>query len=514
MNPQDPEPLEETLLSLAASCDEALADGRAPDPQRAALVPEEHRSDLQGRIDCMRLLRQAWAGDSGATPGGARPSSAPTLTAGTETSVSSPGTRAQYIGRFEVHCELGRGGFGVVFLAHDPILRRDVALKVPRTEAFLDPQLRARLHREATIAAGLDHPNIVPIYEAGEVGPVCYIASAYCPGVTLAAWLKQRTVLAPFRDAATLVATLAEAVHYAHSRGVVHRDLKPANILLASPGVVSGQRPADSPLTTRPASLTTHQPRITDFGLAKQLDDKNGLGQPLTRAGAIMGTPEYMAPEQAGTAAGPVGPATDVYALGVILYELLAGRPPFQGDSTLDVLRQIETAEPVRPGRLRPKLPRDLETICLKCLQKESRRRYAGADALAADLRHFLAGKSVQARPVSQGEKLWRWCRRKPLLAALLSSVTLLLFFVAVGAPLAAFLWRQQRDEARQNERLASSAERNAREKLWQSDLHQAELWRSAKQFGQRFQGLEVLREAWSYSNRRPYATRPSLAWH
>jgi serine/threonine protein kinase/WD40 repeat protein len=483
MNPKDAEPLEETLLSLAASCDEALADGRAPDPTQAVLVPEEHRSDLESRIECMRLLRQAWAPDGGATPGRPRPSTAPTAT-GTEPSVSSRVSPATHIGRFIVCRELGRGGFGVVFLAHDPLLRREVALKVPRTEAFLDPQLRARLHREATIAAGLDHPNIVPIYEAGEAGPVCYIASAYCPGVTLAAWLKEQTVLASFRDAATLMATLAEAVHYAHSRGVVHRDLKPANVLLqsaerGSPGEEANARPS---APSAIANLQSAIPRIADFGLARHLDDKNGLAQALTHAGTIVGTPEYMAPEQAGIAAEPVGPAADVYALGVILYEMLAGRPPFQGDSMLDILRQVETAEPLSPGRLRPKLPRDLETICLKCLEKESRRRYPGADALAADLRRFLAGEPVQARPVSQGEKLWRWCRRKPLVAALLASVTLLVLVVAVGTPLAAFWWRQQRDEAI--------------ERLRQSYLDQAELGRSSKQSGQRFQGLEVLNQA------------------
>jgi serine/threonine protein kinase/WD40 repeat protein len=495
MNPEDAEPLEDTLLSLAASCDEALADGRAPDPRQAALVPEEQRSDLERRIDCMRMLRQAWASDSGTKHSSAHPSGAPTII-GTEPILSPSATPATHIGRFEVCRELGRGGFGVVFLAHDPLLRRDVALKVPRTEAFLDPELRARLHREAATAAGLDHPNIVPVYEAGEAGPVCYIASAYCPGVTLAAWLKEQKAPASLRDAATLTATLAEAVHYAHSRGVVHRDLKPANILLVSGGVVSGESPADSPLTTHHSPLTTYQPKITDFGLAKLLDEKNGADQPLTRADAIVGTPEYMAPEQAGTAAGPVGPATDVYALGVILYEMLTGRPPFQGDSTLDILRQVETAEPVPPGRLRSRLPRDLETICLKCLEKESRRRYPGADALAADLRRFLAGEPVHARPVSQGEKLWRWCRRKPVVAALLASVTLLALVVAVGTPLAAVFWREQRDEARHNERRAENAEQETLDKLWQSNLNQAELRRLSKQSGQRFKGLELLREA------------------
>src|SRR5262249_55194648 len=291
---------------------------------QSALVPEEYRSDLEGRIDCMRMLRQAWSGDSAAIPGKARLSRAVTAL-GTEASMSPSMTPPTHIGRFEVCRELGRGGFGVVFLAHDPLLRRDVALKVPRAESFLDPQLRLRLHREATIAASLDHPNIVQVYEAGEAGPVCYIASAYCPGVTLAAWGKEQRAPGPVRDAATLTATLAEAAHYAHSPGVVHRDLEPANVLLQSgdrapPGEEKKASPySQSAIPNLPSAIA----KITDFGLAKLLGDANSVTKSLTLAGTIVGTPEYMAPEQAATAAGPVGPATDVYALGVILYEML-----------------------------------------------------------------------------------------------------------------------------------------------------------------------------------------------
>jgi WD40 repeat protein len=203
-----------------------------------------------------------------------------------------------------------------------------------------------------------------------------------------------------------------------------------------------------------------------------------------------------MAPEQAAGKSALIGPATDVYGLGSILYELLTGRPPFKAETALETLLQVQFTDPVSPSQLQPKLSRDVVTICLRCLHKEPRKRYASALALAEDLGRFLEGRPVQARPVSQGEKLWRWCRRKPLVAALLTSVTLLVLLVAVGTPLAAFLWREQRDEARRNESRAQSAEHDAVEELWKSYQTQAELLRSTKEFGQRFEGLELLRKA------------------
>jgi WD40 repeat protein/serine/threonine protein kinase len=399
VNDESTQTVEEQFASLVAACDDALAAGSAL-VEIHTDVPPELRQRLERGVACMKLLRQALPQEP-VTPAIPSPGQATLLPA--------------CVGRFAVVRELGRGAFGVVYLARDAHLGRDVALKVPKAAALADPGLRERFVREARAAAALDHPNVVPLYEAAEAGDSCYIASAYCPGTTLAAWLKGRDTPVPVRDAAALLATLAGAVEHAHQRGVLHRDLKPSNVLL-------------EPCATGADGLG-FVPRVTDFGLAKLLSEREEAAR--TQSGAIVGTPAYMAPEQAGGHSREVGPAADVYALGAILYELLTGRPPFQGETVLDVLLQVRAQEPVPPGQLRARLPRDLETICLKCLEKQPARRYASAQALADDLRRFLADEPVRARPVGRGERLWRWCRRHPARAA---SVVLAAVLV-VGLP-------------------------------------------------------------------------------
>jgi tetratricopeptide (TPR) repeat protein len=334
-------------------------------------------------------------------------------------------------GRFVLGQELGRGGFGVVFLADDPQLGRSVALKIPRPEFVLDDDRRQRFLHEARAAGGLDHPNIVAVHEAGEVGPVAYLAMAFCPGASLAAWLKENRGPVPPTEAAVLVVALADAMQHAHARGVLHRDLKPANVLLQR--TENGEQMTEegpAGLSTVLCPLSSLSPKVTDFGLARRLDDP---GQ--TQTGAVLGTPAYMAPEQAAGRTRDIGTHTDIYALGAILYQLLTGRPPFEGTSA-ELLHRVQLDQPASLRRVRPKPPRDLETICLKCLAKEPAGRYASASALADDLRHWRAGEPIVARPASSLRSAWLWARRKPALA-----VSFGLFVFAVIAGITGTTW-------------------------------------------------------------------------
>ncbi len=356
---------------------------------------------------------------------------------------------------YEVFGELGRGGMGVVYKARQVALGRLVALKMIVTGGHAGPEERRRFKTEAEAAARLSHPNIVQVYEVGEHAGCPFVALEFCDGDSL----KRRLDGTPWppRAAAELVQTLARAIHVAHEAGIVHRDLKPANVLLAGGGLrppvavppKGGSRPP-------PANAV---PKIADFGLAKKLDADEGQ----TTTGAILGTPSYMAPEQASGRADAIGPRTDVASLGAILYELLVGRPPFKGATLVETVEQVRTQEPVAPRLLQPKVPRDLETITLKCLHKEPARRYTNALELADDLRRFLAGEPIRARPVGAAERLWRWVKRNPAPAGLVSAVALLLLAVT-GVSFGAYLTVRQKNaaivaEAEEKERQRQAAE-------------------------------------------------------
>jgi WD40 repeat protein len=339
---------------------------------------------------------------------------------------------------YEIEGILGRGGMGVVYKAQQTALKRTVALKMILGGGPAGEEQRTRFKAEAEAVARLRHPHIVQVYEVGEHQGLPYCALEFVEGGSLARKLAGKPL--PPGESARLVATLAGAMHLAHSRNVVHRDLKPANVLLTADG----------------------QPKVTDFGLARLLDAEPGL----TRSGAVMGTPSYMAPEQATGQASAAGPPADVYALGAILYECLTGRVPFLGGNTLETLEQVRTREPVAPSRLQPAVPLDLETICLKCLAKEPEKRYPSAQELADDLERFGRGEPVTARPVGALERAWRWCRRNRAVAGLGAAVVLLLVGAAVVSPVVAVHFIRlagEREHARIDTETAGTREKEAR---------------------------------------------------
>jgi tetratricopeptide (TPR) repeat protein len=393
---------------------------------------------------------------------------------------------------------LGSGGMGVVFKARQTTLDRDVAVKFLRDAHRADSGQRERFNQEARAIARLRHPNLVQVYEFGEVptegvaAPQPYLVLEYVPGGSLADLLHGSPQ--PPREAARLVETLADAIHYAHQQGIIHRDLKPANVLLQRAKVeeqeqtvvVRGsQFPPPRPLT---ADLF---PKVTDFGLAKFL-----AGSDLTRSGYVLGTPSYMAPEQALGKSAPITVAVDVYGLGAILYETLTGRPPFTAETVEATLALVRQDEPVPPRRLQPTVPRDLETICLKCLRKEADRRYATAQDLADDLRRFQAGEPIRARPVGTVERVVVWCRRKPVVAGLLAALVLVFLAGSSGV-----LWqwqhaRQERDTARQEKERAERHLRMIRTRVDGLDRLGRDLLGRPGQYGT---GKAVLEEALAF---------------
>jgi tRNA A-37 threonylcarbamoyl transferase component Bud32 len=420
--------------------------GRAPDLAAAEALPPREASNA-GASETPTLPPRADAGEQIAEnetvpPAAGSPQQAPE----TRTLPPRPGAHPDAgvpgqvcIPGYEIVGELGRGGMGVVYRARQTKLNRLVALKMILAGGHASEADLARFVTEAEAIARLQHPNIVQIYEVGEFGGLPFFSLEFCPGGSLDKKLAG-TPMSP-REAAALVETLARAMQVAHEKGVIHRDLKPANVLLAEDGT----------------------PKVTDFGLAKKLDDAAGQ----TASGVIMGTPSYMAPEQAGGKSKDIGPHTDVYTLGAILYELLTGRPPFKAATSLDTIMQVVSDEPVSPRQLQSKTPPDLETVCLKCLQKEPRKRYASAEELAEDLHRFQAGEPIQARPVGRVERAAKWVRRNPVLAGMAAVVVLaLLGGTAVSTGFGIVAWRQaelaknnEADAVSKGEKLAAANE-------------------------------------------------------
>lgn len=398
-------PANDATLNLAAAQDTAGADGGAT----------LHLPPTTGKVDDGTIALLA-----GETPrGDASVAFAPSITDSILPTIDpKTGRPMPHVSGYEILGELGRGGMGVVYKARQKKLNRLVALKMVLSGGHASPDALARFLVEAQAVAALQHPNIVQIYEVGEHDSLPHFSLEFVDGAPLdraLAGKPQKPV-----DAARLVETLSRAMHFAHNHSILHRDLKPANVLLTSDGV----------------------PKITDFGLAKKLEGDSGQ----TKDGSIMGTPSYMAPEQARGELKNLGPSADIYSLGAMLYEMLVGRPPFLGTTPFETILQVIKEEPVPPSRLIGKLPPDVETICLKCLQKEPAKRYATAELLAEDCRRFIAGEPILSRPISPAERAWRWCRRNPRVAGLLATVAGLLVVVTVTSTVSALTIAQERN--------------------------------------------------------------------
>jgi len=333
----------------------------------------------------------------------------------TQTRTENNPTSPQQIGTYDILDELGRGGMGVVYKAQDLRLKRTVALKVILAGSHAGSKDRERFQTEAEAVARLQHPSIVQVYEVGESEGHPFLALEYCSGGSLSERLQQKP--SSPRKSAELVATIADAMEHSHQAGVVHRDLKPANVLFDSDGI----------------------PKIADFGLAKKIDEDEGH----TRTGTIMGSLAYMSPEQASGQTANINHSTDIYSMGAILYSMLAGHPPFQSSTAVETLNLVIDGDPVPIRRAKPECPRDLETICLKCLHKLPADRYATSKDFSADLRRFLRGEPIHARPSTAYEQLFSWSRRNPLPTSLAIASVLMLAILS-----ASFAWITHRNQA------------------------------------------------------------------
>ncbi len=451
-----------------------MNDPTSPQPETLPSTPEVPRTSPTG--DGNASPKTSGAGDE-RTPvlGGTVPFA--TDSAAAETAPAIPG--------YEILGELGRGGMGVVYKAREIALDRFVALKVVTAGRLASEEQIARFQAEARAEARLQHPNIVQVHAVGEYEGYPYLSLEYMDGGSLAQKLARQPQ--PPRQVAQLVYLLARAMAFAHGRGIIHRDLKPANVLLQNRATTNNTNDTNQKTKetqTKSASspsLPSYScdscdscdswfdslPKIADFGLAKCLEEDSGF----TRTGNLMGTPNYMSPEQAEERK-DTGPAADIWALGVILYEMLVGRTPFSGVTMFDTLEQVRTREPVPPTQLQPKVPIDLETICLKCLRKEPNQRYATAEELAEDLRRFLDGEPIRARPIGSLARLLRWCRRNPRMAGLSAAVLVLLLTIAVVSTVFVFVLEARRRElesawqtAREHEAMARQEEQRADDK-------------------------------------------------
>ena len=400
---------------ILVSCYKALEQGEQLD--REALIKEHQKyaKTLQAFLDDEQFLRHMAAElrNSAIKQEGHVDFFDATIDSNPNTNEFTVGDKIRYIGEYEILAEIARGGMGVVFKARQQRLKRIVALKMILSGSLADDDEVERFRREAQAAAGLTHPNIVSIHEIGSHDGRHYFTMDFIEGRSLAEEIREESL--PPRRAAKLVKTLAEAIYYAHEQGTLHRDLKPANVLIEA----------------------GDNPKITDFGLAKLIgigDEESAAD--ITASGQILGTPSYMSPEQAEGKHKLVGPATDIYSLGAILYASLAGRAPFVAETPVDTLLQVAHNEPVTPRSLNPKIPKELETICLKCLQKHPKTRYATAKDLADDLNRWLEGHSIRAKPTGPLKRAWKWSFRHPARASLI-------LVLVVASITATLLWRR-----------------------------------------------------------------------